>query len=126
MFAGTEGVWHPTPEKKKRHPRLGTRRVTAEVLTPLNSKRFVISVIDEQILNNKFGGKLQPYPKGVPVYKNRRTVVRGLPERLAWTDETARARTVTRHLAARQGKPANPIKWPSARLTASSCYRRKP
>src|SRR5262249_12062936 len=122
----TEAVWNKTTEKKKHHPVLGMRRVTAEVLTPQNSKRFLISVIDEKILNNKHGAALQPYPKGVPVLKNRRTVVRGQPERLAWKDEAARTRAVTKHLAARQGKLETPVKVPSARLTVSGAYRRRP
>ena len=122
----TEPVWHPSPIRRKSYPAHGPRRVTAEVLAPLSDKRFLIAVIDEKILVNRNGQPLQPYPRGVPIFKNRRTVVRGQPERLMWRDEAARARAMAKLLAARQGKPAKPINLPSARLSASAADRRKP
>lgn len=119
----TEPVWHPSPTKRKSYPAHGLRRVTAEVLAPLSDKRFLIAVTDEKILVNRTGQTLQPYPRGEPIFKNRRTVVRGQPERLMWLDEAARARAMAKHLAIRQNKPAKPGKVPRAR-SASSVRRR--
>ena len=81
-------------------------------------------MIDEKILVNRNGQPLQPYPKGVPIFKNRLTIVRGQPERLMWRDEAARARAMARYLAARRGKPAKPMNVPWARW-ASAAFRRK-
>lgn len=115
----TEPVWHPSPYKRKSYPAHGMRRVTAEVLAPLSDKRFLISVIDEKILVNRNGETLQPYPRGVPIFKNRRTIVRGQPERLLWRDEAARARAMTQHLAA--VRPSKPL----ARSAASAASQRR-
>jgi hypothetical protein len=120
----TEPVWHLSPFKRKSYPAQGMRRVTAEVLAPLSDKRFLIAVIDENILVNRNGQPLQPYPKGVPIFKNRRTIVRGQPERLIWRDETARARAMTKHLTTRQNKPAKSSKVPAAKST-TSVHRRE-
>lgn len=121
----TEPVWHPSPVKRKSYPAQGLRRVTAKVLAPLSDKRFLIEVIDEKILVNRNGQPLQPYPKGVPIFKIRRTIVRGQPERLMWLDEAARARAMAKHLATRQNKPAKSSKVAATKSTTSG-YRRKP
>ena len=120
----TEPVWHPSPCKRKSYPAHGMRRVTAEVLAPLSGKRFLISVIDENILVNRTGQALQPYPRGEPISKNRRTIVRGQPERLMWHHETARARAMGQHLASRCAVALKPSK-PPARSAASGAQRRK-
>ena len=122
----TEPVWrHSSPVNGKFYPPQGMRRVTAEVLAPLSDKRFLISVIDERILVNRNGQPLEPYPKGVPIFKNRRTIVRGQPERLIWRDEAARARALAKHLAVRQNKPARLSKVPVGRLATFTAQRRK-
>lgn len=121
----TEPVWHPSPIRRKSYPAHGLRRVTAEVLAPLSDKRFLIAVIDEKILVNRNGQPLQPYPRGVPIFKNRRTVVRGQPERLMWRDEPARARAMAKHLAVRQNKPVRLAKVPVGRLETFAKQRRK-
>jgi hypothetical protein len=120
----TEPVWHPSPIRRKSYPaHTGLRRVTADVLAPLSDKRFLIAVIDEKILVNRNGQPLEPSPKGVPIFKNRRTIVRGQPERLIWRHEAARA--LAKHLAVRQNKPARLTKVPVGRLVTSATQRRK-
>jgi hypothetical protein len=88
----------PKRSKKKKVTRLGERRVTAAVLT-VDSKDFIrLSVMKDEILENKFGMPLKTFKKDDVIVKKRATIAKGSPERLEWSDESVRSRTVSRFL----------------------------
>lgn len=97
----TEAIW---PErkgnsKKKKPEKIGERRVTAAVLT-VDSKGFVrLSVMKDEITANKYEMPLKPLKKDQVIVKKRATIGRGHAERLKWSDESARALTVSRFLS---------------------------
>ena len=86
-----EPVW---PQKKSRSKRkiqkLGDRLVTAAVLTTDNKGYVRLSVLKDEIVDNKFGMPLKALPKGELLTKKRSTIGKGSAERLKWSDESAR------------------------------------
>ena len=97
----TEAVWLEPKRKtkKKRAEKIGERRVTAAVLT-VDNKGFVrLSVIHDEILANKYGMPLKSLKKDQVIVKKRATIARGKPERMKWSEETARALAVSRFLS---------------------------
>jgi len=96
-----QAIWSdegPKRSKKKKVARLGERRVTAAVLT-VDSKGFVrLSVMKDEILENKYEMPLKALKKDQVVVKKRATIAKGKPERLKWSDESARSISVSRFL----------------------------
>jgi len=94
-------VWSdegPKRSKKQKVTRLGERRVTAAVLT-VDSKGFVrLSVMKDEILENKYEMPLKALKKDQIIVKKRATIAKGKPERLKWSDESARSIAVSRFL----------------------------
>ena len=88
----------PKRSKKKKVTRLGERCVTAAVLT-VDSKGFVrLSVMKDEIVDNKYQMPLKTFKKDEVIVKKRATIAKGKPERLKWSDESARSLAVSRFL----------------------------
>jgi hypothetical protein len=87
----TEPVWIERGKQKKRLVKVGTRRVTAEVLT-IRGYAY-LSVCQCEILSNTQGLSLEPFKKDEIIRKKRSTIGKGGGERLKWSDEGARALT---------------------------------
>lgn len=93
----TEAIWpeRKRKSKKKKPEKLGERRITAAVLT-VDSKGFVrLSVMKDEITENKYDMPLKPLKKDQVIVKKHGTIKRGKPERLKWSEETARAVAVS-------------------------------
>ncbi len=92
-----EGVW-----KKPRHLRglavnIGDRVITAEV-TRDEGGWLDLLIRDCAIASQKPGRKVSVLAKNLEVRRKRHTVERGTPERMRWSDETARASLVNKFL----------------------------
>ena len=93
-----EAVWAEKGRRKKRLIKIGERRMTAEVMST-EPKGFVyLSVLKCEILANLAARVLEPFKKGELVRRARRTIGRGSGERLAWSDEGARAHVTSKFL----------------------------
>ena len=93
-----EAVWVEKGRRKKRLIKVGERRVTVEVPTT-DQKAFVsLTVLKCEILANLAARVLEPYKKGELLRRARRTIGRGSGERLAWSDEDARAHVTSKFL----------------------------
>jgi hypothetical protein len=96
----TEAVWLEPKRKtrKRKGTKAGERRVTAAVLTLDNRGYVRLSVIKDEIIDNKFGMPLKVLKQDEVITRKRATIERGNPERLRWPDETARPHAVSRFL----------------------------
>ena len=73
--------------------------MTAEVLTTTAPKGYVrLSVCKCEILVTLAAVALEPLKKGEGIRRARRTIGRGSGERLAWSDEDARAHVTSQCL----------------------------
>lgn len=98
MVRWKEAVWVEKGRRKKRLIKVGERQVTVEVLTT-DQKGFVsLTVLKCEILANLAARVLEPYKKGELLRRARRTIGRGSGERLAWSDEDARAHVTSKFL----------------------------
>jgi hypothetical protein len=85
-----EAVWEKRQRLRGRAVNAGERMVTAEVLRDADG--WVELLVREcTIVSEKPGWLLKPLPKNVEVRRRRRTIERGNPERLLWSDESVRA-----------------------------------
>jgi hypothetical protein len=85
----TEGAW----EKQRHRGRAvnaGERMVIAEVIRDKDGWVDLL-LRGSTIVSEKPGWQLKPLPKDVSVRRRRRTIERGNPERLLWSDESVRA-----------------------------------
>lgn len=100
VLGWTEAVWlEPKRKTKKRKAtKAGERRVVAAVLTLDNRGYVRLSVIEDKITENKFEMPLKTLKRHEVIVRKRATIERGTPERLKWTDETARPHAVSRFL----------------------------
>lgn len=64
--------------------------VVAEVIRD-EDKWVELLIRESTIVSEKPGWVLRPLPKDLAVRRRRTTIERGNPERLRWSDETARA-----------------------------------
>lgn len=88
----TEGIYAKYRRKNAKSPRLGERQVIAEVLEETNDGWLKLLVLGSVITKDDYAGsRLPPLNTGDQIKRARKTVERGKPERLLWTDETARA-----------------------------------
>lgn len=97
----TEAVWLEPKRKtrKRKATKAGERRVTAAVLT-LDSRGSVrLSVIKDEILENKFGMPLKALKQDDVIVRKRATIERGNPERMKWSEESARSLAVSKFLS---------------------------
>jgi hypothetical protein len=96
-----EPIWQELKKKKKgkkKVEKLGTRRVTAEVVKVDASGYVSLSVCECEILSNIHGLKLKPLEKGEVLRKQRSTIGKGNGERLKWSREDARSLVVSKFL----------------------------
>jgi len=88
----TEGIYAKHRRKNAKSPRLGERLVTAEVLEATDDGWLKLLVIGSVVTKDEYAGsRLPPLNTGERIKRARKTVERGKPERLLWSDETARA-----------------------------------
>ncbi len=88
---GKEAVWVEKGKRNKKLIKVGERRVTAEVLTTDPQGFVCLFVCQCEILANLAARVLEPFKKA--------EIVRGSGERLAWSDEDARAKLTSKSLS---------------------------
>ena len=87
----TEGIYERRRGKKGKSRRLGERLVAAEVIEATNDGWLKLLVRACTVTKDDFSGaRLPPLIIGETIKRARKTVERGRPERLSWTDESAR------------------------------------
>ncbi|KCZ97769.1 hypothetical protein HPO_12980 [Hyphomonas polymorpha PS728] len=88
----TEGIYEKRRRKNAKSRRIGERQVTAEVLEVTDDGWLKLLVRTCTITQDDYAGSRLPQLKaGNEIKRARKTVERGKPERLLWSDETARA-----------------------------------
>lgn len=88
----TEGIYEKRRNKKAKSPRIGERQVTAEVLEATDDGWLKLLVLGSVVTKDDYAGsRLPPLKPSDQIKRARKTVERGKPERLLWTDESARA-----------------------------------
>src|SRR5208282_1727898 len=95
-----EGVWHKPRGRRGRTLNIGDRAVIAEVIRDEGGWVDVL-IRGCSVASEKPGRKVALLPKGQEVRRKRRTIERGKPERLLWSDESARALLVSKFLSGR-------------------------
>ncbi len=100
-----EGVYKPRRSRKAKAVRLGDRMVTAEVLKEPDANGWVqllvrgCEVVSAKIGRNPWDVPL--LPKGTEIKRAKKTIMRSKPERLLWSDESARAVLASKFLGNR-------------------------
>jgi len=95
----TEPVWVEKGKRKKKLVKVGSRRMTGEVLAE-DGKGFVsFSVLKCEVLSNLVARPLEPFNKGDIVRRKRKTIGKGSGERLKWSEEAARTLATSRFLS---------------------------
>ncbi|HEV2521690.1 MAG TPA: hypothetical protein VGT24_04855 [Candidatus Acidoferrales bacterium] len=95
-----ENVWEKRRRLRGRAVNAGDRMVTAEVIRDADGWVELL-VRESAIVSEKPGWLLKPLPKNVEVRRRRRTIERGNPERLLWSDESVRAALNSKFLGKR-------------------------
>jgi len=91
----SEVAWQkPRWGSKSKAVHTGERLVIAEVLR-IEGEWLVLLVRDGKVMNEKSGWKVPTMAAGMEVRRKRSTVEKGRPERLLWSDESARALLVS-------------------------------
>jgi hypothetical protein len=95
-----EAAWEKRRRRHGRAVNAGERMVVAEVIRDVDGwvELFVRGCT---ILSEKPGWLLKPLLKDVAVRRRRQTIERGSPERLLWSDESARAALNSKFLGKR-------------------------
>lgn len=102
MIRWKEGVWERRSRRRNaRAVNVGDRLVTAEVLREEDEEWVHLLVRRCEMVSEKFGRKVTLLPKDEEIRRRRRTIERGEPERLPWSDETARGALISRFLGKR-------------------------
>ena len=97
-----EWVYRPRRSRKARAIRLGDQLVTAEVIKEPDDKGWTRLLVRRcEILTEFSVKKLTPIYIGTEVKRSIRTIMRGQPERLLWSDESARAIVKSKFLGIR-------------------------
>jgi hypothetical protein len=97
-----EGVFKPRRSRKGRAVRVGEQLVAAEVLRGPDVKGLLyLLVCSCEILSEIPGKTLTPLARGTKLNRARKTIVREKPERLLWSDESARAIIASKFLSNR-------------------------
>lgn len=87
----TEGIYEQRRGKKAKARRLGERQVAAEVIEAADDGWLKLLVRACTIIKDEYAGSaIQPLRIGDTIKRARKTVERGKPERLLWSDEAAR------------------------------------
>lgn len=91
----TEGIYEKRRGKKGKSRRLGERQVTAEVIEATDDGWLKLLVRACTVTKDDFAGARLPTPTiGDTIKRARKTIERGKPERLLWSDESARETVV--------------------------------
>ena len=95
-----EAVWERRSRRKNaRAVNVGDRTVIAEVLSIDKQGWVRLLVRGGAILTEKTTRRIAPLAKGQEIKRKRSTILRGKPERLTWSDESARALLASKFLA---------------------------
>ena len=87
-----ETVYLPRRSRRGRALRIGERQLTAEVLRGPDRKGWVKLLVRKcDPLVEFTTRKLPSYMNGAEIKRARKTIMKGEPERLLWSDETARS-----------------------------------
>ena len=98
-----EGVWEkPSRRRNARAVNVGDRVVIAEVLREDGEEWVHLLVRGCEMVSEKPSRrKVALLPKSQEIRRRRTTIVRGKPDRLSWSDETARGALISRFLGRR-------------------------
>lgn len=91
----TEGVWERPRRGRGRAVYVGERLVTAEVLEDTGGWLELL-IRGCKVVSEEAGRAPSVLAKDLKVRRRRRTVERGKPERLLWSDESVRASLVSK------------------------------
>lgn len=104
-----EAVFYKPRRRGARAVKFGTRQVIAEVLREEDQDRLVLLLVRGCEGSSEMVGKpVEIFKKGTQVRRARRTIMRGQPERLVWSDETARSLLASHFLGNRTAPPSPP------------------
>lgn len=88
----TEGIYAKRRRKNAKSQRIGERQVTAEVIEATDDGWLKLLVRACVITKDDYAGtRLPPLNTGEQIKRARKTIERGKPERLLWSDESARS-----------------------------------
>jgi hypothetical protein len=123
-----EAVWKNQPRGRRKPVKLGERRVTGEVKGD-DAKGFLrVLVLKCEMLDSQFSGELKPLAEGGIIRRKPDTIRKGEPERLVWSDESARAVVASRFIGPEAARPpeahARKERAPAGRKARAS--RKKP
>lgn len=93
----TEGIYQKRRRRNAKSVRIGERQITAEVLDASDDGWIKLLVRASVITKDDYAGsRLPPIKPGDQIKRARKTVGRGKPERLLWSDESARDAIIMR------------------------------
>lgn len=96
-----EPAWEKRRRRHGRAVNAGERMVVAEVIGDRGDGWVALLIRDSTVLSEKKGWVLSPLTKNTHARRRRHTVERGNPERLLWSDESARAALNSKFLGKR-------------------------
>ena len=106
-----EPIYGLTRRKNRKPIKLGERRVTAEVLSEAHEDGWVHLLVRRcEILSQVEGKTIPPLKIETEVKRAEKTIMRGEPERLTWSDENARSLLASRFLGNREPLPSVSVK----------------
>jgi hypothetical protein len=95
----SEAVWKTGRRKGGRPVKFGERSVTAQV-GRIDGEWVLLHVVEGRVTGEKQGRTItEVRKKGQEIRRKRHSIERGTPERLRWSDESARAAVASRFLA---------------------------
>ena len=104
----TEGVYKPRQSRKAKSLRFGEWRVTAEVLQGADEKGWVRFLVRKCEILFALSLKMRPpFSLEREITRAKKTIVRGMPERLLWSNESARVMLASEFLGSRQQRRNN-------------------
>jgi hypothetical protein len=105
-----EGVFKPRRSKKGKAIKLGERQMIAEVLRDEAGWVYLL-VRGCEVLSATIGVNLRDVPiveKNTQTKRKRATIVRGKPDRLLWSDESARMLLASWYPGSQPPSPSDP------------------
>lgn len=97
-----EGVYRPRRSRKAKALRIGDQLVTAEVLKEPDANGWVRLLVRKcEIILELSIKKPSPIATNTEIKRAQKTIMRGKPERLLWSDESARAVVASKFLGNR-------------------------
>ncbi len=103
-----ESAWERRGPRSARAVNLGNRWVTAEVLREEEGWVYLL-VRGCKVITEKTARQVKVLKKGSETRRKRKTIMRGRPERLEWSDESVRSVLASRFLGRR--KPVSSASW---------------